>query len=345
MNTLSVIILNWNGRKLLEQFLPSVLKHSKGPAFDVVVADNGSGDDSVEWMKREHPEVKLLCFDRNYGFAEGYNKAVIETESDYVVLLNSDVETTPGWLDSLYEYMEGHPDVVACQPKIRSYACRYRFEYAGAAGGYIDRYGYPFCRGRIQDNVEHDLRQYDTVADVFWATGACLMVRREAYLQADGLDAGFFAHMEEIDLCWRLRSRGQRIVCIPSSVVYHVGGATLDAGNPRKTFFNFRNNLLMLYKNLPENQLRKVFFCRWWLDVMAAFFFVFKGEVESAKAISKAHRSFRRMKGEYASLRANIQAAVVLKDIPEIYQRSIVFDYYLRGRKTYAALKDEKSKR
>ncbi len=335
MKKTAVIILNWNGRKLLEQFLPTVLKHTSARGFEVVVADNGSGDDSVAWMQQTHPSIRLLTFDRNAGFAEGYNKAIAEVESDYVVLLNSDIETTAGWLTTLYDYMEANPDVVACQPKILSYRQRDTFEYAGAAGGYIDYLGYPFCRGRVQTFIEKDEHQYDTVADVFWATGACMMIRRNEYLNAGGLDPGFFAHMEEIDLCWRLRSRGMRIVCVPQSVVYHVGGATLETSNPMKTFLNFRNNLLMLYKNLPKNKYRSIISRRILLDVAAAMMFLVKGNLGSCNAVFKAHRSYRRMKPDYKSVREAIQEAAVSHDIPEIYQGNSVADFYLKGKKTF----------
>lgn len=335
MKKTAVIILNWNGRKLLEQFLPTVLKHTSAKCFEVIVADNGSGDDSVSWMQQTHPSVRLLTFDHNYGFAEGYNKAISEVESDYVVLLNSDIETTAGWLTTLYNYMEANPDVVACQPKVLSYRQRDTFEYAGAAGGYIDSSGYPFCRGRVLSFIEKDTHQYDTIRDIFWATGACLMIRRDGYLKVGGLDPGFFAHMEEIDLCWRLKSRGMRIVCIPQSVIYHVGGATLNAGNPMKTFLNFRNNLLMLYKNLPEDKCNRIIRRRLLLDVVAAFSFLLKGDTGDFNAVFKAHKSYRRMRPDYKSVRQSIQAAATCRDIPEIYKGNSVAGFYLKGMKTF----------
>ena len=264
----SVVILNWNGKKLLEQFLPSVLEHTLNDECNVVVADNGSTDDSVQFMKISYPEVPLVILDKNYGFADGYNKALQQVDSEYVVLLNSDVETTPNWLTSLVTYMDEHPEVAAVQPKILSYAEKDRFEYAGAAGGFIDRYGYPFCRGRILEVVEKDNGQYDSPIPIFWATGACLLIRKSDYTRHGGLDGSFFAHMEEIDLCWRLNARGRKVMCVPSSSVYHVGGASLGKDNPKKMYLNFRNNLLMLYKNVLPNRLFFTFAARCIFDLL-----------------------------------------------------------------------------
>ena len=247
--------MNWNGCEMLRSFLPSVVRCSDTEGTEIYVADNGSTDASVEMLRQEFPSVHLIILDKNRGFAEGYNLALQQVSAEYVVLLNSDVEVTGHWLAPLVDYMDAHPEVAACQPKIRSWRYKERFEYAGAAGGFIDRYGYPFCRGRIMGVVEEDNGQYDTVVPVFWATGAALFIRLKDYQDAGGLDGRFFAHMEEIDLCWRLRARGRMLVCVPQSTVYHVGGATLKKENPHKTFLNFRNNLVMLYKNLPEEEL------------------------------------------------------------------------------------------
>ena len=235
MQKLSIVILNWNGAEMLRKFLPSVITHSEGEGIEVCVADNASTDNSLEVMRTEFPDVRLILLDRNYGFAEGYNRALAEVDAEYSLLLNSDVEVAEGWLSPMLTYMDTHPEVAACQPKIRSWHRREEFEHAGACGGYMDKYGYPFCRGRMMETVEVDAGQYDTVVPVFWATGAALLVRTVDYREAGGLDARFFAHMEEIDLCWRLRSRGRGIVCIPQSVFFHVGGATLNKSNPRKT--------------------------------------------------------------------------------------------------------------
>ncbi|MDE6341920.1 MAG: glycosyltransferase family 2 protein, partial [Muribaculaceae bacterium] len=259
---LSVIILNWNGEKLLREFLPGVVANTRAEGVEVVVADNGSSDGSLELLKNEFPSVRVISLEENFGFSGGYNRAVRQTDARYVTLLNSDVATPEGWWQPIVRFLDVNPDVGACQPKILSYRNRDMFEYAGAAGGLLDRYGYPFCRGRIFDRIEADEGQYDSApADIAWASGACLTVRREAYLQAGGLDELFFAHMEEIDLCCRLHNLGWRICVVPDSEVFHLGGASLAAGNPRKTYLNFRNNLLMLHKNLPEKKGRKVLFC------------------------------------------------------------------------------------
>ena len=248
MDKIAVVILNWNGCEMLRSFLPSVVRYSKTEGAKIYVADNGSTDASVDMLRQEFPDVHLIILKENLGFAEGYNLALQQVSAEYVMLLNSDVEVTEHWLVPLVSYMDAHPEVAACQPKIRSWRQKELFEYAGAAGGFIDRYGYPFCRGRIMSAVEKDNGQYDTVVPVFWATGAALFIRRKDYLDAGGLDGRFFAHMEEIDLCWRLRARGRMLVCVPQSTVYHVGGATLKKENPHKTFLNFRNNLVTLGK-------------------------------------------------------------------------------------------------
>lgn len=234
MDKIAVVILNWNGCEMLRSFLPSVVRYSAAEGTEVYVADNGSTDASVEMLRREFPSVHLIILNENHGFAEGYNLALQQISAEYAVLLNSDVEVTEHWLVPLADYMDAHPEVAACQPKIRSWRHKELFEYAGAAGGFIDRYGYPFCRGRIMGTVEKDNGQYDTVAPVFWATGAALFIRRKDYLDAGGLDGRFFAHMEEIDLCWRLRARGRMLVCVPRSTVYHVGGATLKKRVPAR---------------------------------------------------------------------------------------------------------------
>ena len=290
----AVVILNWNGEAMLRQFLPSVVTGSCEEATVVYVADNASTDDSCAVVEKEFPSVQLIRLDRNYGFAEGYNRALQQVEAEYVVLLNSDVEVTEGWLRDMVAYMDTHPDAAACQPKILSYRHRNMFEYAGASGGFMDRYGYPFCRGRVMDVVEEDKGQYEEIIPVFWATPAQINFLLEVYRKVGGLDARFFAHMEEIDLCWRLRSRGFQLVCVPSSTVYHVGGATLKKENPRKTFLNFRNNLLMLYKNLPEEELAPVMRVRTFLDYCAALVWLLKGDWGNVRAVNftvSAHSS------------------------------------------------------
>ena len=332
----AVVILNYNGADMLRRFLPSVLKFS--PEAEVVVADNASTDASVEVMRNEFPAVRLVILDKNHGFADGYNYALREVEADYYLLLNSDVEVTRGWLAPMLAFMDAHADVAACQPKLLSYKNKACFEYAGGAGGFLDRYGYPFCRGRIFDAVEEDKGQYDSVADLFWATGAALMIRSVDYWSAGGLDGTFFAHMEEIDLCWRLRARGRRIVCVPGSVVYHVGGATLNKSNPRKTFLNFRNNLLMLYKNLPEKELSAVMMRRALLDYVAAVKFLLSGNVGDFKAVIAARREFARVKKSYSDARKENLGKTVCDDIPERVNFSILWQYYAKGRKFFSNL-------
>lgn len=263
MKKLGVIILNWNGRGLLEKFIPAASKFTISDQADLIVADNGSTDDSVEWLRRNHPEVRIISFEKNHGFAEGYNRAIELAEYEYVTLLNSDVEVTEGWWQPILSFLENNPDVGAVQPKILSYSDKSSFEYAGAAGGYLDSLGYPYCRGRLFDVVEKDNGQYDGApADVAWASGACLTMPREVYRRLGGLDPEFFAHMEEIDLCCRVHLAGLRVCALSGSHVYHVGGASLNQGNPKKTYLNFRNNLLLLHKNLPEGRGRRILFLR-----------------------------------------------------------------------------------
>lgn len=296
----SVIILNWNGRKLLEEFLPYAVKYTCGNEIELIVADNGSSDGSAEYVRFAFPSVRVIEFDENYGFAEGYNRAVKLVESDYTVLLNSDVEVTEGWWQPLVEYLDMNPRCAALQPKIKSRQNREYFEYAGAAGGYLDRLGYPWCRGRLFDSVEKDEGQYDgEPVEVCWASGACLAVRRDVYLTLGGLDTNFFAHMEEIDLCCRMHAAGWSVKSISSSEVFHVGGASLQAGNPHKTYLNFRNNLLLLHKNLPRKKGRKILFFRRLTDTLAFGMYLAKGDFANANAILKAHSDFRKMRRDY----------------------------------------------
>lgn len=338
MKKVSVVILNWNGVGMLQKFLPGVIKYSQGEGVEVCVADNGSTDESVVWLQTYCPDVRLIVLDKNYGFADGYNMALQQVEAEYVVLLNSDVEVTPHWLKPLMEYMDAHPEVAACQPKIRSERNKALFEYAGASGGYLDKYGYPFCRGRIFDVVEEDKGQYDAIRPIFWATGAALFIRSKDYREAGGLDGRFFAHMEEIDLCWRLRSRGRGIVCIPQSTVYHVGAATLKKENPRKTFLNFRNNLLMLYKNLPEKELKRVMFIREVLDGVAALVFLLKGEKEAARAVLQARKEFKRIRPDFEASRAENMEKAVSAVIPERVDYSILWKYHAGRKKVFSSL-------
>lgn len=330
--------MNWNGKKLLEQFLPSVIQHSLNGECNVIVADNNSNDDSLEFLETYYPDLPVIALDKNYGFADGYNKAVQQLDTEYLVLLNSDVETSPDWLRPLIYYMDAHPEVAAVQPKIRAYKEKGRFEYAGASGGFIDRYGYPFCRGRILNVVEEDRGQYDAEVPVFWATGACLCIRKKDYTEAGGLDARFFAHMEEIDLCWRLNARGRKVMCIPSSVVYHVGGASLNQDNPKKMYLNFRNNLLMLYKNTPQQKYYFTFVVRFFFDILACLRLLLKGNFKSARAVVDAYNDFVKMRPSYKPIREENLQKTIIKHIATQYRKSILMDFYFRGKKTYAAI-------
>ena len=283
---------------MLRKYLPSVLTaNSQKPIADIIVADNGSTDESLDVLAKEFPTVKTIVLDKNYGFAEGYNKAIEQVDSEYVVLLNSDVEVTEGWLAPLLDYMDAHPEVAAVQPKIRAWRQRDRFEHAGAAGGYLNWLGYPYCRGRRFGKVEQDHGQYDTIAQIDWTTGAAMCVRTRVYKECGGLDAAFFAHMEEIDLCWRMRNRGWKLACVPESVVYHLGGGSLSYDNPRKTFLNFRNNLLMIYKNRRFPWI--VLSLRFFLDYAAAAMFLLTGKQGSAKAVVEARREYKQMRRNY----------------------------------------------
>lgn len=339
MKKVAVVILNWNGRKLLEEFLPSVVNFTNTEIADIIIADNNSTDDSLEFLSSYYPTLEVIALPQNYGYADGYNKTLKLLNHEYYVLLNSDVEVTANWLDPLYQYIEQHTDVAAIQPKVLAQRNKSCFEYAGAAGGFIDKLGYPFCRGRIFNQVEKDTDQYNTPLEIFWATGACLFIRSSDYWNAGGLDASFFAHMEEIDLCWRLNARGRKLVCLPESTVYHVGGATLQEESPRKTFLNFRNNLLMLYKNLSENEFKRIYTQRKTLDYLAALQFLISSKRPNASAILKAHREFRVIQKEYEKERDNNLQRTTNSPIKTIYQGSILYDFYLKKRKIFSDLK------
>ncbi len=327
MKKLGVIILNWNGRGLLEKFIPAASKFTISDQADLIVADNGSTDDSVEWLRRNHPEVRIISFEKNHGFAEGYNRAIELAEYEYVTLLNSDVEVTEGWWQPILSFLENNPDVGAVQPKILSYSDKSSFEYAGAAGGYLDSLGYPYCRGRLFDVVEKDHGQYDgPPADVAWASGACLTMPREVYRRLGGLDPEFFAHMEEIDLCCRVHLAGLRVCALSGSHVYHVGGASLNQGNPKKTYLNFRNNLLLLHKNLPKGRGRRILFLRRLADTLAFGMFLLKGDIANARAVIKAHNDFRRMRGRY-NLRPDQD---VLRELPGANRNAVIARYLFR---------------
>ncbi len=337
MNQVSVIILCWNNLAWLKRFLPSIQANTPKEIADVVVVDNGSSDHTGDWLAAEYPDVTLITFDRNYGYAGGYQLAIDEIQSKYVVLLNSDVEVTAGWIEKLVDFMDEHPLAGAVAPKIRSFTDRGLFEYAGAAGGFIDRYGYPFCRGRIFNSIEADAGQYDLASRVFWASGACLMVRTNAYRISGGLDPLFFAHMEEIDLCWRMHSFGYEVWYTPDSLIFHVGGGALPNESPKKLYLNFRNNLLLLRKNLPANSRARILLVRKILDGVAAIQFLFKGKPGFFMAVLKAHRDYYRLwKKEYVNYSGPSHPSPHLLD--GFYNHSIVANYFLKGKKHFSEL-------
>ena len=339
--TCSVIILNWNGEAMLRRFLPNVITNTQRADVEIVVADNGSTDGSLAYLRTE--PVRVIELGENFGFAEGYNRTIAQVDSDYVVLLNSDVEVTPCWLDTLLKYARTHEEVAALQPKVLSWHSKQdmlagktqkvRFEHAGAAGGMIDCLGYPYCYGRLLTNLEEDNGQYDTPAPIFWASGACLFIRRDVYVKEGGLDSVFFAHQEEIDLCWRLHCRGYQIMSVPQSVVYHVGGGTLEYESPRKTFLNFRNNLLMLYKNLPTSKWLLVMLIRIPLDYVAALQMLLSGKWLNFKAVFQARCAFWRLRKQYKLTHENNLRNSKAKYPTLISKRSIIVDYYLLGKR------------
>lgn len=355
MKQVAVVILNWNGRTMLQRFLPSVLKYSlldlqgdsawhspSGERLEirsqVVVADNGSSDDSVAFLQAHYPDLPLLLLDKNYGFAEGYNKALSMLSSDnydYYVLLNSDVECSPHWLEPVVSMMERDNKVAIAQPKMMMYDQRDTFEYAGGAGGFLDSYGYPFCRGRLFSSLEKDHGQYDDECNLFWASGAAMFVRVPVYHQLGGLDGDFFAHMEEIDFCWRAQSAGYSVRYCPASVVYHVGGGTLPKSSPFKTRLNFRNNLSMLYKNLPGKQMKRVLTLRQLLDRVAALKFLTQGHWGEFRAVGQAHREFRNLRTQLQEKRGRLQQ----RPVAGVYHGLLLFEYYLLRRKTFTALR------
>ena len=338
MIRVAVVILNWNGRGMLERFLPSVVDYSvsdESLSVSVVVADNGSSDDSVAFMREHYPQVQLVLLDKNYGFAEGYNRALAQVEADYYVLLNSDVECTPHWIAPVVAMMERDPQVAIAQPKLMMYDQKDTFEYAGGAGGFIDSYGYPFCRGRIFSTLEQDHGQYDDECNIFWATGAAMFVKAPIFHQLGGLDGDFFAHMEEIDFCWRTLNSGYTVRYCPQSVLYHVGGGTLPKSSPFKTRLNFRNNLSMLYKNLPDERMKKVLRRRMLLDGIAALKFLLQGHVGEFNAVREAHREYRSLLPQLKEKRA----ALKQETVAGVYQRLLLSDYYFRGSKTFSNLK------
>lgn len=338
MKKVAVVILNWNGKNWLEKFLPKVLEHTSHPDYEIIVADNGSTDDSIAFTKENFPGVTILALDANYGFTGGYNRALAQIKSKYYVLLNSDIEPSKDWLDILVSEMDKDETISACQPKILSYNEKDTFEYAGAAGGFIDYLAYPFCRGRIFFTSEKDTNQYEDNIDVFWATGACLMIRAELYHKAGGLDESFFAHMEEIDLCWRLQNLGYKIKVFPKSVVYHVGGGTLGKENPKKTYLNYRNNLALMFKNLPFPSNIFIVFKRMVLDGIAGAHALTKGDYKNTIAILKAHFAFYAWIPELLGKRKAIPQKKKITDLKGVYYKSIVFQYFIKKKKTFGEI-------
>ena len=337
----AIVILNWNGirHKHLSTFLPNVIEHSIADA-EVIVADNNSDDDSVSWLRENYPEIRLIQNPNNAGFAAGYNQALKQIDAEYYVLLNSDIEVSKNWINPIIELMDKDPSIAACQPKImnQNKDLRDEFEYAGAAGGFIDKYGYPFCRGRLFQNLEKDHGQYNDKAEVFWASGACMFVRAEYYHELNGLDDDFFAHMEEIDLCWRLKNHGYKIMYCGDSTVFHVGGGTLPKKYPKKTYLNFRNNLVLLFKNLPKDRLLRVYIARIFLDSVAAFKFLIGGSFMSFIAVTRAHFSFLRTYGRTMRKRKLTDH----KKVSCVYMGNIAFDHFLGGKNLFTDLPNEK---
>ncbi|MDD4142769.1 MAG: glycosyltransferase family 2 protein [Bacteroidales bacterium] len=333
MDNIAVVILNWNGSEFLKGFLPTVIAYSRDDAR-IYVADNGSTDNSMETLEKEFPEIAVIKLNKNYGFALGYNLALQQIDAKYFMLLNSDVEVTENWLKPLASFLDTNEDFVACQPKLLSYHDRNKFEYAGAAGGFIDKLGYPFCRGRMFMNIEEDKGQYDDDCEIFWASGACMFIRSEKFHEVDGFDPDFFAHMEEIDLCWRLKNKGYKIGYCHNSTIYHIGGGTLPKTSWRKTYYNIRNNEVMLYKNLPPRQIALIMPVRFVLDIISSFKFFIDGGVKDFWAVIRAHFSFYRHFRKNKNKRKNITQS----NVSCSYSKPIVFKYYLQHKKLFSQL-------
>ncbi len=333
----AIVILNWNGRLYLEAFLPGILNSAKGIA-EVVIADNQSTDDSIPYLRSNFPDVKIIHTGGNFGYAGGYNRALAQIDATYFVLLNSDIEVTQNWISPVVELMDSDHSIAACQPKILSFKNRDKFEYAGAGGGFIDKYGYPFCRGRIFQSMEKDSGQYNDTAEIFWASGACMFVRAEYFKKAGGLDEDFFAHMEEIDICWRFKQLGYKIMYCGNATVYHVGGGSLDKSSPKKTYLNIRNNNTMLYKNLTASQLYRVFIVRFFLDLLAAVKFLIDGGVRHFGAVVRAHLGF------YFSLNKNRlkRKSIRQRNVSGVYRGNIVVSHFFKGVKHFSNLNPDK---
>ncbi len=337
--TVAIVILNWNGEKLFDTFLPSVIKNSQITGVEIYVADNGSTDNSITSLIDNYPQIKLIVLQQNYGFAEGYNRALKYIDADYYVLLNSDVEVTPQWLEPCISLLESDEHTAVVQPKILSYAKPHQFEYAGAAGGYIDKFGYPFCRGRILNRTEPDIGQYNSISSIFWASGACMFIKAGIYNRAEGFDGSFWAHMEEIDLCWRLKNQGYKILYQPASTVFHLGGGTLPYSSPQKIYLNFRNNLFMLYKNLHKDQFHRILLSRIILDQVAAVKFLTGFYFSGFNAVTKAHISFLANLPALFKKRRKLRKNRIVHKHPEIYPKSIMWKFYIQRRRKFSKLK------
>jgi GT2 family glycosyltransferase len=335
---IAVVILNWNGKKLFDTFLPSVIKYSDSENIEIIVADNGSEDDSVNYLQQRFPHIKIIELKKNYGFAGGYNQALHQIKADYFVLLNSDVEVSANWINEPVRRMEEDKTIAAVQPKILNYKKPDEFEYAGAAGGFIDKFGYPFCRGRLLNRMEDDKGQYNKATSLFWASGACMFVRSELFNKVNGFDDDFWAHMEEIDLCWRLKNRGYKIIYEPESVVYHLGGGTLSYDNPQKVYLNFRNNLFMLFKNLPDYKFHRIFILRIILDYIAAIKFICGFHMKSFYAVIKAHISFLKLIKVLMKKRKELVKFTIVKDHPEVYRKSIMWKFFIQKKYRFSEL-------
>ncbi|MEA3316602.1 MAG: glycosyltransferase family 2 protein [Bacteroidota bacterium] len=331
----AIVILNWNGKRFLEKFLPSVTKYSNNNEVEIIIADNSSSDDSLKFLNKNYPSIRTIILDKNYGFAGGYNMALQQVDAKYYILLNSDVEVTPNWINPIINLMDKNTGIAACMPKILSFANKDQFEYAGAAGGFIDKYGYPFCRGRILSNIEKDNKQYNDTKEIFWATGACMFIRAEKFHELNGFDEDFFAHMEEIDLCWRLKNKGNKIIYSHESVVYHVGGGTLPNNNPFKLYLNYRNNLFLLFKNLPSKKIFSTIFIRLILDGVSALTYLIQLKPKSFWAVLKAHIHFYK---ELSNLKEK-RKGTLIKNHKEIYNNSIVYDFIINKKQKFSDLK------
>jgi len=338
MHKTAIVILNWNGLGFLKMFLGIVIKYSIDNETSVFVADNGSTDGSPEWIAENFSEVKIIRLDKNHGFAGGYNLALNQIDARYFVLLNSDIEVTQDWLRPLVRFMDNNPDVASCQPKVLSYSQKDHFEHAGAAGCFIDKFGYPFCRGRVINKVEKDTGQYDNQINIFWSSGACMIVKSEAWKKCGGFDDDFFAHMEEIDLCWRFHKAGYRVCFLPDSVIYHIGGGTLSYSSPFKTYLNFRNSLFLLYKNLPDNKLNSVLFIRRIMDGLAAAYFLFQGSFSSVASVWRAHMDYYKSIDKLREKRKVVKKLEINNAYETVLNKSIVFEFYVKGHKTYKSL-------